>query len=192
MPKKRSEDNCLPHREFNLAESHIKSFWEKVEKTGEETCWKWKGYKNRQGYGRIGIAASTCVNAHRVSWYIHNGPIPKKIFVCHKCDNPECTNPKHLFLGSRQDNMNDMMLKKRGRHFQNIEYYGVKYEERLDGPNQKGHWRSFICYKEKIIKLGAHTSILEAARNYDRIAYIVFGERTRLNFPEEYNISNWE
>jgi len=192
MSNNRSEDNCLPHRSLDLKPKYIQSFWDKVEKTGEETCWKWKGYKNRQGYGRIGIGPSECVNAHRVSWVIHKGPIPPKMFVCHKCDNPECTNPKHLFIGSRQDNTNDMMLKKRGKHFGSNEFFGVRYEERYDGPNRKGRWRSFICKDEKIIYIHSHTSAIEAARNHDRIAYIVFGERERLNFPEEYDLSKWQ
>jgi HNH endonuclease len=191
MSENRSENNCLPHRILNLKDKYIKSFWKKVENTGEDSCWKWKGYKNRQGYGRIGIATSQCVNAHRVSWVIHNGQIPNGMFVCHKCDNPECTNPRHLFIGSRQDNTNDMMIKKRSKHFQNTDFYGVRYEERYDGSNRQGRYRSFICKNEKIIYINTHVSALEAARNYDRISYIVFGERERLNFPEEYNINHW-
>lgn len=189
--KKRSESNCLPHRPLRLEEKHIKSFWSKLDKGENEECWNWKAFKNKQGYGRMGIAASECVNAHRVSWVIHYGQIPSGMFVCHKCDNPSCVNPNHLFLGTRQDNTNDMMIKKRGKHFKNAEFYGIRYEERYDGPNRKGRWRSFVCKNEKIIYLGAHTSALEAARNYDRIAYIVFGERNKLNFPEEYDIHKW-
>ncbi len=66
MPKERSENNCLPHRELILSKKYIDSFWAKVEKNQGNECWKWKGYKNRQGYGRMGIAPSECVNAHRV------------------------------------------------------------------------------------------------------------------------------
>lgn len=192
MSKSESKNRSIPHRSLVLSQKYIDSFWDKVEVTGEESCWKWKGYKNRQGYGRMGIAASQCVNAHRVSWVIHNGSIPDGLFVCHKCDNPECTNPMHLFLGTRQDNINDMMIKKRSRHFKNTKYYGVQWQERYDGPNRQGRWHSVICIEGKMKKLAAHTSILEAARNYDRIAYIVYGEKARLNFPEEYNISYWE
>lgn len=192
MSKGRSENNCLPHRPLNLNQKYIDSFWAKVEKKGENECWPWKAFKNKKGYGMMGIAASQCVNAHRVSWTIHNGPIPNGMFVCHHCDNPECTNPNHLFIGSRQDNTNDMMIKKRSKHFGKIEFYGVRFEKRYDGPNRKGRWRSFVCKNEKIIYINSHTSALEAARNYDRIAYIVFGERERLNFPEEYDINIWK
>ncbi len=126
------------------------------------------------------------MNAHRISWMIHNGEIPMDHFVCHKCDNPSCVNPNHLFIGTRQDNINDMMIKKRSRHFSKNEYYGIQWQERYDGPNRKGRWHSVICINGKMKKLAAHTSILEAARNYDRIAYIKYGERKLLNFPEEY------
>lgn len=79
------------------------------EKSG---CWQWIGTTNKYGYGII------CVDykfkrAHRYSWEIHNGEIPKGLCVCHHCDNPKCVNPKHLFIGTKKDNTNDMMSKKR-------------------------------------------------------------------------------
>ena len=191
MKKKRSSENCLPHKPLDPTPPDIERFWSKVNIKSDEEWWNWKAFKNKQGYGRFGHSASKCVNAHRMSWVIKNGQIPDKMFVCHRCDNPSCVNPNHLFLGTRQDNINDMMIKKRGRHFGEYGFYGVRYEERYDGNNRKGRWRSFICKNEKIIYINSHTSALEAARNYDRIAYIVFGERERLNFPEEYDIKQW-
>ena len=84
-------------------------FWSKVNKTSD--CWLWVGAADRQGYGRI--KTSTTVLAHRKSWEIHNGPIPDGLLVCHKCDNPPCVRPDHLFLGTNDDNMADMVQKGR-------------------------------------------------------------------------------
>jgi hypothetical protein len=178
--------SCSVRRELKIDPPMIRRFWDKVEKS--DGCWNWKASKNKQGYGRFGIAAGQSVNAHRVSYAIANGPIPIGLFICHVCDNPSCVNPDHLFAGTRQDNIDDMMIKKRSRHFSKQPYYGVQWQERThEGPNRKGRWRSMICVNGKMKHLGYHTSLIEAARNYDRIAYIVYGERRLLNFIEEYN-----
>lgn len=76
-----------------------------------DDCWDWNACKV-DGYGVLMFRAKS-QKAHRVSWIIHNGDIPKGLFVCHKCDNPSCSNPDHLFLGTNADNMRDMAEKKR-------------------------------------------------------------------------------
>lgn len=96
-------------------------FWDFVDKNGRENentskCWKWNGSKIR-GYGRISVN-DRIIKAHRYSYALHN---PYEITlddmlgceVCHECDNPECCNPEHLFLGDRQDNVDDMCEKNR-------------------------------------------------------------------------------
>jgi hypothetical protein len=89
-------------------------FWSKVHKT--EGCWIWLAFKNRDGYGRFGISTGerkyVCL-AHRFAWIITIGPIPKGMNVLHRCDNPACCHPDHLFLGTQQDNVADQMAKGR-------------------------------------------------------------------------------
>jgi len=84
-------------------------FWSKVEKTA--SCWNWTGYKN-YGYGIIRINYEN-IGTHRYSWELHNGKIPDKLCVLHKCDNPKCVNPDHLFLGTPKDNIDDKVSKMR-------------------------------------------------------------------------------
>jgi hypothetical protein len=89
-------------------------FWERVEKSGG--CWAWRGGTTRFGYGRISHRIDGRVanfSAHRLSWEIHNGSIPGQLWVLHTCDNPPCTNPEHLFLGTRSDNTHDAVQKGR-------------------------------------------------------------------------------
>jgi len=77
-------------------------------------CWIWSGSTNRKGYGSFGYGPKCKpIGAHRVSYLIFNGSIPDKLQVLHKCDTPSCINPKHLFLGTHQENMNDMVSKGR-------------------------------------------------------------------------------
>ena len=85
-------------------------FWRFVRKT--ETCWLWIGAKNSMGYGATCIDAHT-TSAHRTSWILHYGPIPKQICILHRCDIPLCVNPVHLFLGTLKDNTQDAIKKGR-------------------------------------------------------------------------------
>lgn len=87
---------------------------------GLEGCWLWIGAKNRAGYGHL-IRAGRTVSAHRYVWEYINGPLSDStVFVCHRCDVPSCVNPAHLFLGTRNDNMADMVAKGRWGKPRNI------------------------------------------------------------------------
>lgn len=86
-------------------------FWRNVQKL--PSCWLWKGCLSEKGYGLFWDKQHHCQRAHRVSWLIHNGEIPKGLMVCHTCDTRNCVNPDHLFLGTARDNNRDMIRKKR-------------------------------------------------------------------------------
>jgi len=92
-------------------DSHRSRFWSNVTKS--DNCWSWNGCTNKFGYGVIGKDYRN-IPAHRYSWELHNGPVPQGLIVCHKCDNPPCTNPSHLFLGTHRDNAIDRESKGRG------------------------------------------------------------------------------
>ncbi len=95
-----------------------KRFDEKFVAIGSDSCWLWTAGIDRAGYGRIGRGKRSegYELAHRVSWKIHNGKIPIGLCVLHRCDVPGCVNPDHLFLGTRADNVDDMVAKGRRRN----------------------------------------------------------------------------
>lgn len=89
------------------------SFWAKVIVRGDDECWEWTACKDECGYG-VKIMQRRKYKAHRLSWILHNHQeIPFGLYACHKCDNPSCVNPKHIFLGTQKDNMDDMYRKGR-------------------------------------------------------------------------------
>lgn len=85
-------------------------FWRFVRFNGE--CWEWTGSRSRRGYGRLKVDGRP-VETHRYSYELHCGAIPDGLLVLHKCDNPPCVNPLHLFLGTQLDNVRDMFRKGR-------------------------------------------------------------------------------
>lgn len=89
-------------------------FMEKVEMIPISGCWLWTGALIKStGYGRFGIGKRKVEYAHRASWNLFNGEIPKGMFICHHCDTPACVNPNHLFIGSAKDNAQDALKKSR-------------------------------------------------------------------------------
>ena len=87
-------------------------FWSMIDICGDDKCWEWAGYRINGRYGRF-YYKGNAESSHRVAWIITHGEIPEGMFVCHHCDNPPCCNPKHLFIGTFSDNMQDMWNKNR-------------------------------------------------------------------------------
>lgn len=90
-------------------------FLSRVDIAGPDECWEWGGAIKSNGYGvlKVGGRKGKMWYAHRLAHVLFRGPIPKGLFVCHKCDNRKCCNPNHLFLGDVVDNQRDMAQKDR-------------------------------------------------------------------------------
>lgn len=102
------------------AQSYAQYFWKYVEPIMDDRgCWEWRGGLGRFGYGAMNVNGKT-QRAHRVAWTIHRGDVPEGLCVLHRCDNPPCVNPAHLFLGTYLDNVRDMDEK--GRRKSNPRY----------------------------------------------------------------------
>lgn len=116
-----STKNCLnPDHQRKIprrraGESTEELFLRKLDRNGEDGCWEYIGRRDN-GYGSFYAGVDVgYVGAHRYSWEIHNGKIPEGLWVLHHCDNPPCCNPKHLFLGDHQANVDDRERKGRNK-----------------------------------------------------------------------------
>ena len=109
----------------------IERFWAKVEIT--DGCWLWLGAKQPSGYGNF-WTGRRFETAHRISYELASRtPIGVGLYVCHHCDNPQCTRPDHLFLGTAKDNNADAAAK--GHTYRHPQREYCKYGHRLEGDN---------------------------------------------------------
>lgn len=98
----------------------VKLFWGKVQIGSDHECWPWTGSTNEHGYGAFHNKLYSTRAAHRIAWQLFNkATIPGGMDCCHRCDNPPCCNPGHLFIGTHKENMLDAVAKgrtKKGVH----------------------------------------------------------------------------
>lgn len=92
-------------------------------------CWVWKGAKNDKGYGQCRVNNKT-EYTHRMSYELHKGNIPEGKYILHTCDTPLCFNPRHLFVGTQQDNMDDMISKSRAVHARGEDHAQAKLNQK--------------------------------------------------------------
>ena len=114
---------------MEIEQKVIDRFWSKVDvDLNNNSCWEWTAYRNKDGYGILTINKKR-FRANRVAYMIERGDIPEGMHVCHRCDNPPCVSPNHLFLGTRSDNMQDMLSKGRGNKTRGSEHANAKLTE---------------------------------------------------------------
>jgi hypothetical protein len=99
------------HKETTLTDR----FWGRVKVGHKNECWPWLGGQKGNGYGQFNPKEGTSIVASRMAWILTHGKISRKLHVCHKCDNPICCNPNHLFPGTPSQNLQDAINK--GRHW---------------------------------------------------------------------------
>lgn len=133
---------------FIVNDTLVKRFANKINFSSPRGCWEWDGARNSGGYGYFSVNGKQ-ERATKVSYFLANGQFNNDLCVCHRCDNPSCVNPAHLFLGTKKDNTQDMLVKGRGAN-QNKGKTHCKNGHVLEGNiyiSNKGHRTCILCKK---------------------------------------------
>jgi len=150
-----------------FTDKQLDQFWSKVDKTIHPNgCWIWTAAKDQHGYGRCGTVHGTN-KAHRISWMIKNGFLPKShscqgVCILHKCDNPSCVNPDHLETGTQGDNMRDAA--KKGRTASGDNTGPRRHPESM--PRGDAHWSKRFPEKWKKMNEARIESCLKSWAKY--------------------------
>lgn len=129
---KRKYGHAEPVRDWPLIARLADVGWDETDRG----CWIWRGALNEHGYGTLALRRRTkgaeTQRVHRLMWEMHNGPIPEGLVVRHRCDVPACCNPDHLEVGTHDENMRDMVTRRRSLAYSTGRYDGVCASGRHD------------------------------------------------------------
>lgn len=121
-----------------ITDTDAQRLWSKVLIGKAEDCWPWQGYRGEKGYGQMGFNRKL-IAPHRLAYMIAHDldDLPTEVCVLHKCDNPPCCNPRHLFLGDKNLNNEDMRQKGRGKHEHLFQWVGKGVDHHAAVLNEK-------------------------------------------------------
>ncbi len=156
-------------RKWN-GKSAIDSFWERVDRKDNKSCWLWTGARQSKGYGVIIVNREYWL-CSRFAWVITQGDIPDGLYVLHRCDNPPCCNPTHLFLGTQSHNINDAISK--GRHNPKGKYIAsiaenVRQEYSLSGSSQEKVARKYGISQGTVWKILTFPNLYDRYQHHER------------------------
>jgi len=170
--KKRGHSLKLASRHKPLADR----FWEKVHKT--DGCWLWTGSRNYWGYGKIYVGGKLRHGmAHRVSYELTHGEIPDDLQVLHRCDNPACVRPDHLFLGTQADNLDDAVMKGRIANQFPLELVDAILDDLRNGLSQKDTARKHGVRQSSVWRIIQREKKSHRARSTDPITSALAAEQ---------------
>lgn len=149
-------------------------FASKVDRSGD--CWAWSGHRSAKGYGRFYLSRLAFLGAHRFAWIMENGPIPDGLHVLHRCDNPPCVNPAHLFLGTNADNTADKVAKGRCR-MPPVRRGERHHEARLTAEAvveiRQAYAAGGVSYQDLAERFGVHNATISRAVNRKYWSHVI-------------------